>query len=222
MQENARGAAEHAEQQIAQAGDAAATSFAECAAQLGHEQFDVYATKTKTAFEQNAALMEAHSTQIRSKLESDARGFASEFQRALSQHAKETLALGKEELAIQIDRAKDALLIDSQDLEAKFQALLSTHGVEAMAEHKQRLENASNSWLLTTVTKLSQQSESLIAELADTTQKKLKGVCGSVFAEMGETLRQRLAVFAAPIPAPSAPANSSSPTTPNPPQETKP
>jgi hypothetical protein len=67
-----------------------------------------------------------------------------------------------------------------------------------MDEHKQRLETASNSWLLTTVTKLSQQSESLIAELTDTTEKKLKGVCGTVFTEMGETLRQRLAAFAAP------------------------
>ena len=221
MQENAREAADHAGQQIAQAGNAAATSFAECAAQLGHEQFEVYAAKTKTAFEQNAAYMEAHSTQIRSKLESDARGFASEFQRALSQHTKETMALGKEELGIQIDRAKDALLIDSQDLKGKFQASLTSHGAAAMEEHKQRLENASNSWLLTTVTKLSQQSESLIAELADSTQRKLKGVCGSVFSEMGETLRQRLAGLAAPFAEPAAPASPVPPSSATPPEEMK-
>ena len=49
--------------------------------------------------------MEAHTTQIRSNLESDARGFAAEFQRALSKHAQQTLALGKQELAIQVDQA---------------------------------------------------------------------------------------------------------------------
>ena len=74
-----------------------------------------------------------------------------------------------------------------------------------MDEHKRRLENASNSWLLTTVTKLNQQSESLINELAETTDKKLKSVCGNVFSEMGETLHQKLAglsaLFGTPAPA---------------------
>jgi len=206
MQENAKEAAERSGQQIAEAGDAAAAKFTERAAQLGNEQFDVYASKTKTAFEQNVAFMEAHSAQIRSKLESDARNFAGEFQRALSQYAQQTLALGKEELGIQVDRAKDALLIESQGLERQFQSSLNSHAAVAIDEHKQRLENASNSWLLTTVTKLNQQSESLITELSETTEKKLKAVCGNVFSEVGETLRQRLAGFAAPFMAPEGPS----------------
>jgi hypothetical protein len=207
MQENARDASEHGSQQIAEAGEAAAAKFTERAAQLGSEQFDFYASKTKTAFEQNAAHMEAHTTQIRSKLESDARGFAHEFQQALSQHAQQTLALGKQELGIQIDQAKDAILIESQALERQFQSSLNSLGTFAMDEHKQRLENASNSWLLTTVTKLNQQSGSLIDELADTTEKRLKAVCGSVFSEMGETLRQRLAGLTAPFGEPTTPAS---------------
>jgi hypothetical protein len=219
MQENAREAAERANQQIVESGDAAAAKFTERAAQLGSEQFEVYSSKTKTAFEQNAAYMEAHTTQVRSKLESDARGFAAEFQRVLSQHAQQTLALGKQELAIQIDQAKDALLIESQALERQYQSSLNSLGTFAMDEHKLRLENASNSWLLTTVARLNQQSETLIEELASTTEKRLKTVCGNVFSEMGETLRQRLAglttAFAAPVePASPAPAA-------NPPEEQK-
>ena len=129
MQENALDAAERGSQQIAEAGDSAAAKFTERAAQLGNEQFDLYASKTKSAFEQNAAYMEAHTAQIGSKLESDARGFAVEFQRALSQHAQQTLALGKQELGIQIDQAKDALLIESQALERTFQSSLNSLGM---------------------------------------------------------------------------------------------
>ena len=219
MQENGREATDQASREIAEAGDAAAAKFTERSAQLGSEQFNVYASRTKAAFEQNVAQMEAHTAQIRSKLEGDARGFAAEFQRALSQHAQQTLALGKQELGIQIDQAKDALLVDSQSLERHFQSSLNSLGTAAMDEHKQRLENASNSWLLTTVTKLNQQSETLITELANTTEKKLKTVCGNVFSEMGETLRQRLAVLAAPFGAPAAPA-SPAPTA-KPPEEPK-
>jgi hypothetical protein len=206
MQENGREAAERATQQMAEASDAAAGKFTERTAQLGLEQFDIYASKSKTVFEQNAAQMEAHTTQMRSKLEGDARGFAIEFQRALSQHAQQSLALGKQELGIQVDQAKGALLMESQGLERKFQSSLNSLGTIAMDEHKQRLENASNTWLLTTVTKLNQQSQSLITELADTTEKRLKAVCGGVFSEMGETLRQRIAGLASSVGAPATAA----------------
>jgi hypothetical protein len=220
MQENARDAAEHGSKQMADAGDAAAAKFTERAAQLGSEQFALYASKTRTAFEQNAAYMEAHTTQVRAKLESDARGFAAEFQRVLSQHAQQTLALGKQELGIQIDQAKDALLMESQGLERHFQASLTSLGASAMDEHKQRLENASNSWLLTTVAKLNQQSGTLIDELADTTEKRLKAVCAGVFSEMGESLRQRLAGLTAAFgPPPSTPTSPAPPV--HPPEDKK-
>jgi hypothetical protein len=219
MQENARDAAERGGQDITQAAEAAAAKFTERAAELGREQFDLYASKTKTAFDQNAAYLEAHTTQIRSKLESDARGFATEFQRALSQHAQQTMALGKQELGIQVDQSKDALLMESHALQQKFQASLNSQATAAMDEHKQRLENASNSWLLTTVTKLNQQSENLIEEMANSTEKKLKAVCGSVFSDMGETLRQRFAGLAGSFGAP--PASLATPTTVNPPEEKK-
>jgi hypothetical protein len=206
MQENARDVAERGGRQIADASDAAAAKFTERAAQLGLEQFELYSSKTKTAFEQNVAYMEAHTAQLRSKLEGDTRVFAAEFQRALSAHAQQTLGLGKQELGIQIDQAKDALLIESQALQGRFQGSLNSMGSFAMDEHKQRLENASNSWLLTTVAKLNQQSEGLIHELADTTEKRLKAVCGNVFSDMGETLRERLAALAIPFGAPATPA----------------
>ncbi len=106
---------------------------------------------------------------------------------------------------MQIDQAKDSLLIETQTLERHFQSSLNSLGTFAMDEHKQRLENASNTWLLTTVSKLNQQSENLIAEMSESTEKKLKAVCGSVFTEMGDILRQRLAGLAAPFAAPARP-----------------
>ncbi len=208
MQQNALDIAEQGTQQILEAGNAAAARFTERAALLSREQIDIHASTAKAAMEQNAAAMDAHTSQIRANLESDARGFASEFQRALSQHTQQTLALGKQELGLQIDQAKDSLLIETQTLERHFQSSLNSLGAFAMDEHKQRLENASNSWLLTTVSKLSQQSENFIAEMSDNTEKKLKAVCENVFSEMGEILRQRFAGLAVPF---SAPARQDSP-----------
>jgi hypothetical protein len=214
--ETAKEGAERASQQIAEGGDAAAAVFHERAGKIGQEQLDAYASKAKAAFEQSVASMEANSVQIRSKLEGDARGFAVEFQQALSQHVQQTLAQSIQELSSQIDQARENLQSESQALQHQFGTSLEPLGIAAMEEHKRHLDNASNAWLLTVVTKLTQQSESLVAELAESTERKLKAVCSGVISEMGATLRQRLGGLAAPPTSPSSP-----PSTTNPPKEQK-
>src|SRR6202035_2641351 len=99
----------------------------------------------------------------RAKVEGAARGFAVEFQRALSQHVQQTLTRGIQEMAAQIDRGKESVLNEYQALQRQFDPSLDPLGLVAIDEHKKRLANASNAWLLTPVTKLNQASESLIA-----------------------------------------------------------
>jgi hypothetical protein len=210
IRESATNAAERAARQIAEGGDAAAALFHERAAQIVQQQFEAYSSKTKAALEQNAASMEASVAQVRAKLESDARGFAVEFQSALSQHVQQTEAQSIQELASQIDQARENFQGETQALQRQFRTSLEPLGIAAIDEHKRRLDNASNAWLLTTVTKLTQQSENRIQELAEIAEKKLKAVCSAVLNEMGATLRQRLSGVSAPaetqaIPAPPRP-----------------
>jgi len=87
----------------------------------------------------------------------------------------------------------------------QFRASLEPFGSAAIDEHKKRLENASNAWLLTTVTKLTQQSEARVEELSEAAERKLKSVCSAVINEMGATLRQRLGGLTAPLNTPGAP-----------------
>jgi len=202
MHENGREAAERAGQQIAEASEAASSNFVDRAAQLGREQFDQFQSKTNSAFEQSAAQMQAHAVQVQSKLESDTRIFAAEYKRVLAQHTQQSLELGTTELAAQVSIAKESLRVEADSLDQHLRGSIQSLGTKTLDEYKQRLENSSNTWLLTTVTKLNQQSEGLIEQLTAATEKRLRTVCGSVFAEMGETLRQRLAGFSAPLSAP--------------------
>jgi len=199
MQDNAREIAERTGAQMTEAGETAAAGFTARTHHLASEQFDLYASKTSSAFEQSSARIESHAIGVRSKLEDDARSLAEEYRNTISQHTQQTLDQGKDDLGTQVDLAKDALRTEAQSLDLQFRASLRSYGSQAIEDHKQRLENASNSWLLTTVTKLHQQSEGLIEQLAATTEEHLKKVCDSVFADVGETLRQRLAGLSGPV-----------------------
>ena len=65
-------------------------------------------------------------------------------------------------------------------------------GEESLEAYKQRLENASNSWLVATVTTLTRQSQDAIGTLAESAERRLRDTCSQVFADVGEALRQRL------------------------------
>jgi hypothetical protein len=209
MEENARDAAERGGRQLAQAGDTAAASFTGRAEQLTHEQFELFNAKAKSAFEQNAARLEAHTVQVRSKLEGDARTLVGEFGRVLSQQTQKGLAQARVELNSQTEIAKDNLRVEAQSLDRQLRTSMQSAGSNALDDYKQRLENASNSWLLTTVSRLTQQSEGLIDQLAKSTEERLRASCNSVFADLGETLRQKLAGLVLPASAQQVSTNTS-------------
>ena len=63
---------------------------------------------------------------------------------------------------------------------------------ESIVQYKDRLENASNSWLLASATMLGQHSKGVLDTLAHSAEERLRDTCADVFADLGETLRARL------------------------------
>jgi hypothetical protein len=68
---------------------------------------------------------------------------------------------------------------------------------QSTEQHKNRLENVSNQWLLATVASLDHQSRDVVAGIAATAEEKLRETCMRVFSEIGETLSERLKEIAA-------------------------
>jgi hypothetical protein len=62
----------------------------------------------------------------------------------------------------------------------------------ATGEFKTRLDNVSNTWLLTTVAKLDHQSRDVVTGLSASAEEKLRAACADVFSNVGESLRKRL------------------------------
>ena len=62
----------------------------------------------------------------------------------------------------------------------------------ATGDFKKRLDNVSNTWLLTTVAKLDHQSRDVVSGLSASAEEKLRAACADVFSNVGESLRKRL------------------------------
>jgi hypothetical protein len=63
---------------------------------------------------------------------------------------------------------------------------------ENIEHYKERLENASNSWLLASATTLGQHSQTVLDTIAKAAEKRLRDTCSEVLSGMGDTLKNRL------------------------------
>ena len=79
---------------------------------------------------------------------------------------------------------------------------LSDEGAE---QHRARLENISNSWMVATVATLDHQSKEVIAKIAATAEERLREATSEVFARFGESLRERLQQIATGFEKPAQP-----------------
>jgi hypothetical protein len=80
----------------------------------------------------------------------------------------------------------------TQKQQEELRAAMGDLSNAATGEFKARLDNVSNTWLLTTVAKLDHQSRDVVTGLSASAEEKLRAACADVFSNVGEALRKRL------------------------------
>ena len=139
----------------------------------------------------------------------ESRRLSAEFSEALSSERLDALTAAHHDLTLLTASSIAELRGEGRAQEAELAQALSSLREQAMNDYRKRLEAASNSWLLTTATRLDQQSQQLIQSITAGAQKQVREACAQVFAELGESLRQHLADPPAPPNAKGATAGSS-------------
>jgi hypothetical protein len=76
--------------------------------------------------------------------------------------------------------------------QAEIREAYAKAGEEAMEGYRSRLENISNQWMLVTVASLGHRSRDVVAAISASAEQTVRDTCTKVFAEMGESLHQRL------------------------------
>jgi hypothetical protein len=65
-------------------------------------------------------------------------------------------------------------------------------GEQAAQQYRERLDNVSNQWMLATVASLDHQSRDAVSQIAVSAEERLRETCTKVFADLGDSLRERL------------------------------
>ena len=135
---------------------------------------------------------EAHAAEALTRAGTDSQLLVAEFRAALKLQAQDELSGARKELLTQLGSAREELRLETEAQQQKLLQSVAGLNDQAIEDYKRRLEAASNSWLLTTVSKLSQQSEQHVQTLTKAAEERLRAACTEVFSGVGDALRRGL------------------------------
>ena len=192
VEEAAREVVEKLRKQAEEMASASAASIVQQAREDSNAALAEFRARSAEVSAQVKTQFEAQAAEARSKSEAEREHLSAEFRAALKQQSQDELGITRRDLAAQIGSAREELRAESQIHQEKLAEYAAAFNEQAIEDYKRRLESASNSWLLTTASKLSQQSEQHLQAVARSAEERLRDACSDVFSGVGESLRQRL------------------------------
>jgi hypothetical protein len=198
VEETARESLEKLRKHAEEMASASAGSIVQQAREDSEAALEGFNAKAASLSAQIQAQFDEQAAEARAKSEADSQQLAAEFRAALKLQVQDELGSARKELLNELREESRA----QQQILAECVAGLNYDAIE---DYKRRLEAASNSWLLTTVAKLSQQSEQQVQALTRAAEERLRAACTEVFSGVGDALRRGLAEVNASTPPPKKP-----------------
>ena len=192
MKEVVRESFDRARELFAEAADTTTAAFMDEIQRHARQELDGFSHVVKETAAETNRQFAASQQALAQRLTAEQENFLQRFQAGMNsalesgvREAQEKISGGFAPLWESWQAMSDKQL---QDLRGALAELSNS----ATGEFKNRLDNVSNTWLLTTVAKLDHQSREVVSGLSSSAQEKLREACADVFSNVGESLRKRL------------------------------
>ena len=205
MDEVVRDAFDQARALFAEAAETTTAAFTDEIQRQARQQLDGLGEESQRVLGEARLQLDAARTELSHKVTAEQEMFLREFRSRMTGAVEAGVA-----------DARDKVQAGMSPLLNSWRSTVETHRTQlgtiyaqlsnlAADQHRTRLENVSNQWMLATVASLDHQSREAVASIAAKAEEKLRETCAEVFAGVGETLRERLQQIAASLVIPAEP-----------------
>ena len=209
MEEVVRDAFEQARALFAEAAETTTAAFTDEIQRHARQELDGFSEETRRDLIESRLQLDAARAELAQKVTAEQEIFLREFHGKLGGVVDSRVANAASELQAGMSPLLDAWNSTVEAHRKEMGALYEQLSRLAAEQHRTRLENVSNQWMLATVASLDHQSREAIASIAAKAEEKLRESCSQVFANVGETLRERLQQVASNLTFPTPPLSKS-------------
>jgi hypothetical protein len=187
------------------AAETAAASFGEIVREISNQEMDILGQRSHAAVRERAHEFETTSTELLRNLEASAKASLDQFHAQFGAHFESRIAQGRSALASEFIAAMDGYRAERSAHEQEWSAKLNQLSEEAEGKYQERLNNASDSWSVSSVRRLNEHGQNVIESLTRSADQTLRDSFAKIFDGMSEMLRERVSANASSAGFPSTP-----------------
>ena len=205
MEDTVRDAFERARTLFAEASDTTAAAFTDELQRTGRHELRGFGEELHKSVEQARAELDTAQRELSHKVTSEQAEFLRRFQEAMDKALESGVRDANEKVEASFSPLIDSWKMMTDRHQSDLRNVYAKINEQATEQHRTRLENVSNQWMLATVTALDHQSREIVADISANAEEKLRETCTQVFESIGETLQERLQQIARNLTFPTDP-----------------
>jgi len=205
MEEVVRDAFNQARALFAEAAETTTAAFTDEIQRQARQELDGFGQETQRSLGETRVQLDAARAELSQRVTAEQEVFLQKFRSRMNGAVEAGIADARDKVQAGMSPLLDAWKSTIETHRTQMGSIYSQLSNLAAEQHRSRLENVSNQWMLATVASLDHQSREAIASIANKAEETLRETCAQVFAGVGDTLRDRLQQIAASLAIPDPP-----------------
>jgi hypothetical protein len=206
MEETLREACERSREHFTEAAETTSAAFTDEIQRHARQELDGFGEALRQTIEETRVQAEGVRHEIGAQMTAEQEAFLRRFHSNMSSALESGISAAQQQVQGGLQQVVESWQVLTREHQEKLRQLYGHMGDDSVEQFRGRLENVSNSWMLATVTTLDRQSRNVLTNVAQVAEEKLRETCANVFANFGDTLRERLREISAGLANPNPPA----------------
>jgi len=185
--------------QLEAAAEAAAASFGQVLRRVSDEGVENFTLASRSALSERERELGGIAERLLQNLEANGEGSIDRFRAQMASQLQASVVEGRSALAAEFASAFEGYRADRDAHQKSWSEELQRLGEDAVAKHQERLQNASDAWVVSSVRRLNEHGQNAIELLMRSADQSLRDSCAKLFEGLSEMLRDRSAASAAPV-----------------------
>jgi hypothetical protein len=177
--------------QLEAAAEAAAASFGQVIRDISGRETEQFADASRSALAERAGELESLTGDHLQKFYAEASASMDQLHARMASELDANVARGRDALATELAKAAENFRAERESREAAWAESAGRISDEAAAKFQERLQNAADSWAVSSVRRLNERGQSAVDGLLRSADQSLRDAFARVFENLSETLRER-------------------------------
>jgi hypothetical protein len=205
MEEVVRDAFNQARALFAEAAETTTAAFTDEIQRQARQELDGFGQEAQRSLGETRQQLDAARAELSQRVTAEQEVFLQKFRSRMNGAMEASVAEARDKVQAGMSPLLETWKSTIESHRTQMGSIYSQLSNLAAEQHRSRLENVSNQWMLATVASLDHQSREAIASIANKAAETLRETCAQVFAGVGDTLRDRLQQIAASLVVPDPP-----------------